>query len=269
MTLAQHDYGRNFGSNAAENYENYFVPAIGAPVATDLIQVAALNSGERVLDVGCGTGVVTRLAAERTGSRVAGLDLNPGMLAVARSVTPAEMSIDWHEASAETIPLPDEDFDVVLCQMTLQFVPDKPAAVREMHRVLVPGGRLVLNSPGQMQAIFSIMEGALARHLSPEASGFLKAVFSMHDPGEVRDLLTAEGFRDVGVQTKTVPLRLPPPGEFLWQYLHSTPLAENVRQMDDDRLAALERDVVENAKDLVEDGGVTVAQDIVVATGRK
>jgi ubiquinone/menaquinone biosynthesis C-methylase UbiE len=127
--LAQQHYGRNFGSNAAENYESYFVPAIGAPVAADLIKVAALNSGERVLDVGCGTGVVTRLAAEKTGSRVAGLDLNPGMLAVARSVTRAEMSIDWHEASAETIPLPDEGFDVVLCQMSLQFVSDKPSAV--------------------------------------------------------------------------------------------------------------------------------------------
>jgi SAM-dependent methyltransferase len=267
--LAQQHYGRNFGSNAAENYESYFVPAIGAPVAADLIKVAALNSGERVLDVGCGTGVVTRLAAEKTGSRVAGLDLNPGMLAVARSVTRAEMSIDWHEASAETIPLPDEGFDVVLCQMSLQFVSDKPSAVQEMYRVLAPEGRLVLNTPGPMQALFSIMEGALSKHLSPEAGGFLKAVFSLHDPGEVQDLLTAGGFQDVRVQSTTVPLRLPLPGEFLWQYLHSTPLAENVRQMDDDRLAALEREVVENAKNLVEEGGVNVPQGIVVATGRK
>jgi hypothetical protein len=91
----------------------------------------------------------------------------------------------------------------------------------------------------------------------------------MHDPGELQDLLTAGGFRDVGVQTTTVPLLLPSPGEFLWQYLHSTPLAEAVRQMDDDRLAALEREVVENAKDLVEEAGVTVSQGIVVATGRK
>jgi ubiquinone/menaquinone biosynthesis C-methylase UbiE len=267
--LTQQHYGRNFSSKAAENYEKYFVPAIGAPVATDLMKAASLRPGERVLDVGCGTGVVTRLAARETGSRVVGLDLNPGMLAVAQSVTPPGLSIDWHEASTESIPFPDEAFDVVLCQMTLQFVPDKPSAVREMHRVLVSEGRLLLNTPGQMQELFSIMEGALARHLSPEAAGFLKAVFSLHDPGDIQDLLTAGEFRDVGVQTTTVPLRLPTPGDFLWQYLHSTPLADAVRQLDDDRLAALEQDVVEKARDLVEEEGVTVSQGILVATGRK
>ncbi len=267
--MVQQHFGKDLGGNVAQNYENYFVPAIGAPVAANLIDVAALKPGERVLDVGCGTGVVTRLAAEKTGKRVDGLDLNPAMLAVARSTTPAEMPIDWHQASAEAIPLRDESVDVVLCQMTLPFVPDKSAAVREMHRVLVPEGRVALNTPGAMQPIFSIIEGALARHVSPEAAGFLKAVFSMADPGDVDDLLKSGGFRDVTVQTTTVPLQLPAPREFLWQYLHSTPLAEAVAKLDDDRLAALERDVAENAKDLVKAGGVPVPQRMVVATGRK
>ena len=90
---------------------------IAAPLATDLIDIAALGLGERVLDVACGTGVVARLAAERVGATgtVAGIDLNPGMLEVARSVTPPSMAIEWHESSAEAIPLPDEAFDVVLC----------------------------------------------------------------------------------------------------------------------------------------------------------
>src|SRR5215207_11707155 len=120
-----------YGGSAPENYERYFVPVIGAPLATDLVDVAALRPGERVLDVACGTGVVARLAAERveaTGT-VAGIDLNPGMLAVARSVTPPGMVIEWHQSSAEAMPLPDEAFDVVLCQLGLQFVPDKLAAL--------------------------------------------------------------------------------------------------------------------------------------------
>jgi ubiquinone/menaquinone biosynthesis C-methylase UbiE len=267
--VTKYDFGRNYDTNAAANYQKYFVPAIGAPVAAELIKVAALEAGERVLDVGCGTGVVTRLAAEKTGTQVHGLDPNPGMLAVAQSVAQAEMSIAWHQASAEKIPLPDESFDVVLCQMALQFVPDKASAVREMYRVLVPGGRLVLNTPGHMPAFFSAMEGALSKHLSPEAGTFLKAVFSLHDPNEVQELLTAGGFRDASVRMATVPQELPPLREFLWQYLHSTPLAEVVRQMDDARLAALERDVVESTEDLVKDGRVTIGQDIVVATGRK
>ena len=100
--MSQQHYGRAFGGNAPENYERFFVPAIGAPVAADLIDIAALRPGERVLDVACGTGVVARLAAERVGTTgtVAGLDINPGMLVVARSVAPSGVAIEWHEASA-------------------------------------------------------------------------------------------------------------------------------------------------------------------------
>ena len=102
--------GKRYAGTTAENYQRFFVPAIGAPLAADLIDIAALRPGELVLDVACGTGVVTRLAAERVGATgiVAGLDLNPGMLVVARSATPSDMAIEWHEGSAESMPLPDE-----------------------------------------------------------------------------------------------------------------------------------------------------------------
>ena len=91
------------------NYEQYFVPVIGLPVARALIRVAALRPGERVLDVGCGTGVAARLAAAQVGpdGSVAGLDPNPGMLAVAGAAAPAELGIEWHQAGAEAMPLPD------------------------------------------------------------------------------------------------------------------------------------------------------------------
>src|SRR5690606_1369490 len=96
-----------------QNYERYFVPAIGAPAARGLMGIAALRPGERVLDVACGTGVVARLAAEAVGGSgtVAGLDINPGMLMVARSSVPAGMTIEWHEAGAESMPFADAAFD--------------------------------------------------------------------------------------------------------------------------------------------------------------
>jgi predicted methyltransferase len=76
MIMTEQVYGETFGGNPAENYQRYFVPAIGAPVAKDLMEMARLQPGERVLDVACGTGLVTRLSAERVGvaGRVAGLD---------------------------------------------------------------------------------------------------------------------------------------------------------------------------------------------------
>jgi len=133
------------------------------------------------------------------------------------------MAIGWHEASAEVMPLPDTSFDAVLCQMGLQFMPDRHAALSEMRRVLVPGGRLILNVPGPTPQLFVIMEEALTPLIGAEAAGFVSRVFSLHDTVELRNLLVGVGFRDVSVRADTASLRLPPPKEFLWQYVHSTP----------------------------------------------
>jgi ubiquinone/menaquinone biosynthesis C-methylase UbiE len=266
--MAEQYFGKAYGGNPPANYERFFVPAIGAPLATDLIHLAALHPGERVLDIACGTGVVARLASQQVGATgtVAGLDINPGMLGVARSATPPGMAIEWHEASAEAMPIPDASFDVVLCQIGLQFMPDKRAALREMQRVLVRGGRLILNVPGPTPRLFTIMGEALARHVGAEAAGFVNHVFSLHDTAEIQNLVSGAGFRDVSVQSDTKSLRLPAPEEFLWQYVHSTPLAGAVAQVDDERRASLERDVVAKWQEFVKDGALVLQVRLVMAT---
>jgi len=163
----------HFVGSVPENYERYNVPSIFAPWADDLVEMAALQPGERALDIACGTGIVARTAARRLGSGggVVGLDLSAPMLAVARSAAAAEgVTIEWREGNGLQLPLADEAFDVVVCQQGLQFFPDRPAALREMYRVLAPGGRLVLSvwreierSPG-----FAVLAQALTRHVGPE-----------------------------------------------------------------------------------------------------
>lgn len=269
--MAKQHFGKAYGGNAPENYERFFVPAIGAPLATDLIHLAALRSGDRVLDVACGTGVVARLASQQVGAtgKVAGLDVNPGMLAVARSITSPGTSIEWHEASAAAMPLPAEAFDVVLCQLSLQLMPDKLPALQEMRRVLVHDGRMVLNVPGPAGRIFAILAEAMERHISPQAAGFVRQVFSLSDISELQRLTSDVGFRDVVVDANTKVLRLPPPKEFLWQYVHSTPLAGIVTQAGEEACGALERDIVAEWQDFEEDGAMTYEQRIVVVTARK
>ncbi len=269
--MSPEHHGKAYGGSPPENYERYFVPAIGAPLATDLIADAALRPGERVLDVACGTGVVARLASQKVGASgtVAGLDANPAMLAAARGATPPGMAIDWHGASAEVMPFPDASFDVVLCQMGLQFVPDKHAALSEMRRVLAPGGRLILSVPGPTPPPLVIMAEALARHVGAEAAGFVNQVFSLHDATALQSLIDGAGFGGVSVQAETVPLDLPVPEEFLWQYVLSTPLAGVVAQVGDERLALLERDVAEKCQEFVTDRTFKVPVRMVTATARK
>ncbi len=113
------------------------------------------------------------------------------------------------------------------------------------------------------------MDDALGRHIGPKASGFVRTVFSLHDPEEVRGLIRDASFQDVTVEATTMALRAPVPAEFLWQYLYATPLVAAVGQLDDERLGALERDIVEQAQGLVQDGGMTIPQSIVVATAKR
>lgn len=268
--MSREVYDTRFSGNEAENYERYFVPAIGAPLAADLVDAAALRPGERVLDVACGTGVVTRLAAERVGNdgRVAGSDVNPAMLDVARAVR-TEPSIEWHQANVESMPHADESFDVVLCQMGLQFVPNKLAALREMHRVLAAGGRVVFNVPGPTPRLMSEFAEALARQVNPEAASFVHLVFSLNDPNELRDMMGSAGFRDVDVRRATKALRVPPPEEFMWQYIHSTPMAAVIAGLDEQRQEALERDVSEQWQSHRVDGGMALEVDMTTVIGRK
>jgi len=269
--IKQQFFDEAYGSKPPENYERFFVPAIGEPIAHDLIRQAALHPGQRVLDVACGTGIVARLASQQVGSNgtVAGLDPNPGMLAVARSVTPSDMSIEWYESGAEDMPLPDEAFDVVLCQMGLQFMTDKLAALREMRRVLIPGGHFILDVPGPTAKPFAIMANAMERHINSQAAGFVTHVFSLFDTTEIQKLLSEAGFRDIAVQADQKMLTLPSPKGFLWQYVYSTPLAGIVAKVDEEALAALERDIVKKWQDFEENGSMMYQQRIVVASARK
>jgi SAM-dependent methyltransferase len=110
------------------------------------ISLRPIRAGESVLDLGCGAGFDAFIAAQLVGpaGRVVGIDLSPEMLAVARAgqAEAGFPEVEFREASVEALPFPDTSFDVALSNGVLNLVPDKPAALREIFRVLRPGGRL-------------------------------------------------------------------------------------------------------------------------------
>ena len=259
----------SYGNNAAENYEKYFVPVIGGPFALDLVNEAGLRPGERVLDVACGTGTIARLAPERVGSngRISAVDVNAAMLGVARSL-PSAGPIKWYETAAESVPLPDESFDVIFCGLGLQFFTDKAAALREMRRVLKPGGRVYISTPVP-NAFFDLFDRAIARHVSEEASAFVHAVFSLHDPGEMEALLTDAGFTHVTTRVRSRNVQLPPAREFMWQYIYCTPLMALLPQSGNAQTEALERDVVAGWQPWASGDGLRYEQSSLFSTARR
>jgi ubiquinone/menaquinone biosynthesis C-methylase UbiE len=174
---------------AAEAYENLFVPALFQQWADYVLDTAEVKEGKRVLDVACGTGIIARQAAARVGENgfVAGLDPNPGMLAVAERISPG---LEWRQGTAESIPYPDNSFDAVVSQFGLMFFSDRRTALSEMMRVLAPGGRLavaVWDSLERNQAYAAEVE--LVRKLAGESAAIpLQAPFMLGDPEELAAL---------------------------------------------------------------------------------
>lgn len=261
-------YGEAFSSNAAENYERYFVPAIGAPLAKELVDWADLHQGERVLDVACGTGIIARLASQKIGTAepVTGLDINPGMLSVARSITP---SAEWHHGSAEKIPIKDKIFDVAFCQLSLQFMEDKQAVIQEIYRVLKDGGRLIINVPGPAGPLFQIFANALEQHINKETAGFVTQVFSLHDTSEIQQLLKKAGFQSIDIEAEEKLLHLPAPKDFLWQYIHSTPMIEMVSKTEKKAQENLEKEIIEQWQQFKVKDGMHYRQRVISAKAHK
>jgi ubiquinone/menaquinone biosynthesis C-methylase UbiE len=218
---------------AAERYEAFLVPAIMSAWAPRLVAAAHVQSGDRVLDVACGTGIVSRTAAGIVGpsGHITGLDLNPGMLAVATRLRP---DLDWRQGDAVSLPFPDASFDRVLCQFALMFFPDRLTALREMRRVLCPDGTLALSTLDAIETSppYARQEEIIARLAGPEAAAIVHAPFVLHNPATIQSLLADAGFASIEVTTIQDTVTYPSIDAFLEGEFDATPLGTVLQAQD-------------------------------------
>ena len=177
-------------STAAETYEKFFVPALFAQWVDPMLDAVQPGTGDRLLDVGTGTGVVARAALARVGPQgsVIAVDPNDGMLAVARRLAPG---LDIRRGSAEHLPIADNDIDCITCQFALMFYTDRARAIGEMARVLRPGGRVAVatwaaieESPG-----YAAMVDLLGEEIGDWAAAALRAPFCIGTADELGDVM--------------------------------------------------------------------------------
>lgn len=253
---------------APELYERYLVPRVTLPWAQDLVKRAGIAEGDHVLDVACGTGVVSRVASARVGStgRVVGLDVNTRMLDVARAAAP---DLEWVEGSASALPFDDGEFGIVVCQLGLQFFDDRLGALREMHRVLTDDGRAaasVFTSIERNPAALALST-ALDRQLGADASLAKRSEHSLAGSHELRELCTTAGFAAVRIATVSRTIRFASVEEWVGIQLAATPLASLPSQRDD-LVAQVSRTVAESLGAFVGRDGFAFPQEVhvVVAT---
>ena len=190
----------DWARSPAEVYEEMFVPALFQQWGPVVAGAARIGRGDNVLDVGCGTGVLACAALDRVGPQgtVAGVDPNPDMLSVARRKS---TRIEWREGRAESLPFPDGSFDAVVSQFGFMFFDDRPAALREMVRVLRADGRMAVavcdtldHSPG-----YAALADLLQRLFGDRVADAFRAPFVLGDPGRLLSICAAAGIEDAEV----------------------------------------------------------------------
>jgi SAM-dependent methyltransferase len=203
----------------AEMFDRFFGPALFEPWAEELLRHARPQPGEQVLDLACGTGVVARRLAPLVGAagRVVGVDINPAMLGVARARPAADgASIAWRQGDATSLDLPEQSFDLVVCQQGLQFFDDRPAALRQVRRVLRSDGRLALGVWAGLERhpVYQRLCEAEARELGVPVAA-VAAPWSLPDAGEIGRLLAGAGFDRVALIPTSLDVRFPSAKRFV------------------------------------------------------
>jgi SAM-dependent methyltransferase len=190
-----------FTGSIPEYYERHLVPVLFDPYAADLVARIAVRDPLRILELACGTGVVTRrLRAALPTATIVATDLSPAMIALAANAAPA--GVTWQCADAQALPFDDASFDIVVCQFGLMFLPDKVAGFREARRVLAPAGQLLANvwdSPAA-NPYAAEMAAALARLFSAAPPRFVELVHGYCDEAQIIADLRAAGWDTLALE---------------------------------------------------------------------
>jgi len=253
----------------AEVYEAQFVPALFRPWGPVLCEAAHVGPGQRVLDVACGTGALTVAVAGRAspGGAVLGLDVNPEMLAVAKRKHP---EIEWHEGRAESLPFADANFDAVVSQFGLMFFDDRVAALREMQRVLRPGGRLAVAVCDALErsAGYAALAALLDRLFGRRVGDAFRAPFVLGDVTALQTLCAEAGIEEASVA--------PRDGTVRFDSIDALVSTERAcvwtlgGLLDDDQFERLRREAQDAFRPFVEAGGrVAFAMPALLITAQK
>ncbi|MBV8366253.1 MAG: methyltransferase domain-containing protein, partial [Candidatus Eremiobacteraeota bacterium] len=208
------DVYRAFIGSIPEHYDRYLVPLVFEPQAADLAARVPPVAQMSVLELACGTGVLTaKLAgALPADARITATDLNEAMIDIARAKLGADERISWQSVDATTLPFADRSFDAVVCQFGVMFFADRRKALREALRVLRPGGWIIFNVWDRLARcpVFAAADEQIRAAFPDDPPRFYEVPFGLLDREPVGELVRAAGFEDVAVATvKSSGARLP------------------------------------------------------------
>lgn len=251
-------------------YEDVMVPLWFGRWAEALVDLLEPRPSENVLDVACGTGVTTRLAKGKVGAngRVDGLDINAPMLAKAKDLA-NDLDINWIQNDVCDSGLTSNTYDVILSQHGYHYFPDKPGALREFHRLLVPGGRIGFSIWDGHSPYTTAICTAVEHHISPEIAAKQRAQRQTPSADELCDQLSRAGFSDVAVHRQELRISVPLAPVFVPLHLGSMPIAGAFLALSQDAQDALAKDVADALGGFVQGDRLVYPDAVHIAMGRK
>ena len=264
---------RPFDLTAAEAYERFLVPKLNAPQAREAVAMASLLPGQHVLDVACGTGIAIRLALPHLvpGGRAAGLDFDPAMIAVARSIVPRpdNVELDWHCASAMEMPFDSAIFDSAFCLQGLQFLPDCTKGLCEIRRVMKLDGRLVAivwNALERCKGHHAIVRALTLYKIDP--APMMKAL-SMGNADRLQACAGNAGFRDATVRAVASSVRFPSARHFVEALAAGGPASRHaLSKVPQHQRAAFHDEIASSLKQYEDGDGVAIPVEYLVLEAR-
>jgi ubiquinone/menaquinone biosynthesis C-methylase UbiE len=238
-----HSSDAKFAGSIPELYERYLGALLFEPYAEDLLQRLNDVRAGTVIEVAAGTGVVTRVLRKGLPAdvRLIATDLNEAMLRVAQSRGGVE-GVQFQQADAQRLPFQDASAQAIACQFGMMFVPNKPAAFREAHRVLAPGGRYVFNlwdSLTHNEVSQIVMRAVAAQFPDNPPAFFERTPFGYFDAEVIRDDLRAGGFERIEIETVAKVTQAPSAEFVAIGMCQGTPLRGEIEERNPDGLAAV------------------------------
>ncbi len=258
-----------FVGSVPDLYERYLTPFL-APFARDLASRVGAQPPRRMLELACGTGLLTReLVPVMNGSSLVATDLNAPMIDIAKRLV-ASPKVTWQPASAMALPFPDRAFDLVVCQFGVMFFPDKVAGAREIRRVLAPGGTFLFNTWAVLEEnpLGRLTHETVTQLFPSDPPTFMRVPFGYGDAGAIRSDLLQGGFDDVTIELMDLVGRSPSARETAIGIVEGNPIVLAIQERGSVPVAAVTEAVARRFEEIYGSGEVCIPTRAFVVTAR-
>lgn len=225
-----------FAGSIPAAYDRYLGPILFQPYAEDLAERLQVGADGSVLELACGTGILTRVLRDRLPATVklVATDLNEPMIENAARKFRQGEAVEWRQADASKLPFEDGVFDAVLCQFGIMFVPDKALVAREARRVLKRGGVFLFNVWDSMKhnALGRIAHETIGSFFKNDPPTFYQVPFGYHDEAEINRVLDDAGFRDIRFDVLAKTGRATPAGDVAEGLVRGNPVSIAIAERD-------------------------------------